>query len=143
MVTESLGFGATSLLSPLLQGWRNAVAYQLLGIQQLFPRRGERDATKTVAANRQRLAPAIDALIVPEGNGARRQNCHIRAVAVSNFVKGRARLKVSKGKVCEHPNFSPDRDGQSPSPIKRHTDTCESMKPSFWDQFLPSRTAFL
>ena len=42
MVTESLGFGATSLLSPLLQGWRNAVAYQLLGIQQLFPRRGER-----------------------------------------------------------------------------------------------------
>lgn len=57
---------------------------------------------KTVAANGQRLAPAIDAVVVPEGNGARRQNGHVHAIAVSNFVKGRTRLEVSKGKVCEH-----------------------------------------
>ncbi len=57
--------------------------------------------------------------------GPRRRDGYVHAVAVSDLVKGRARLEIPKGEVCEHLDFSPDCDGQTPSPIKRCADACE------------------
>lgn len=69
----------------------------------------------------QRFAPAVDAVVVPEGDGPCRGDGHVHPISVSDFVKGRARFEVPQGEVCKHVDFL-NRDGRLPSSIAKPTD---------------------
>lgn len=104
---EPLGLLQPALDPLLVQRRRNAFGDLALRLDQLLPRPGEREPGRAVGAERDRLAPPVEAVVVLESDAACRCYEDVQTVPVGLFVRLRFSTCISQFSVGEHAVFTP------------------------------------
>jgi len=83
----SASSGQAALLALLFVRWRLALGDGLLGVDQFFAGHRQRNTRRPIPSNGQRLAPAIETVIVAEGDGTGGRYHYVHAVAVRSLLR--------------------------------------------------------
>jgi hypothetical protein len=85
-VAEILGSGQPALLALLLVRRGLALGNGFFGVEQLFAGHRQGNAGRPVTADGQRFPPAVETVIVAEGDGTGCRYRHVHAVTVGCLV---------------------------------------------------------
>lgn len=105
-VAKGLGRSQPALLALLLQRGGLALSYHLLGVNQPFASQGQRNPSRPVAADGQRLVATVETVVIAEGDGTDGRYRHVHPIAVRSLISLGLRLKVAQCGVGKHRGFS-------------------------------------